>query len=44
MAEYDQFVSEHADAIARFHDRRRAAFDAERAAWTAASTGPIAHT
>jgi hypothetical protein len=42
MAEYDQFVSEHAEAIARFHDRRRAAFDAERAAWTAAAavTGP----
>jgi urea carboxylase len=40
MAEYDQFVSEHAEAIARFHDRRRAAFDAERAAWTAAVTGP----
>jgi urea carboxylase len=43
MAEYDQFVTEHAEAIARFHDRRRAAFDAERAAWTAAATttGPI---
>jgi urea carboxylase len=42
MAEHHQFVSEHADAIARFHDQRRAAFDAERAAWNAAATGPIA--
>jgi urea carboxylase len=38
MADYEAFVSEHADAIARFHDRRRAAFDAERAAWTAAAS------
>jgi urea carboxylase len=38
MAEYEQFVSEHAEAIARFHDRRRAAFDAERAAWMAAAS------
>jgi urea carboxylase len=41
VADYDKFVSEHADAIARFHDRRRAAFDAERAAWTAAASGPV---
>jgi urea carboxylase len=41
MAGYDKFVSEHAEAIARFHDRRRAAFDAERAAWTAAASGPV---
>jgi urea carboxylase len=41
MADYEAFVSEHADAIARFHDRRRAAFDAERAAWTAAASGPV---
>jgi urea carboxylase len=41
MPDYEAFVAEHAEAIARFHDWRRAAFDAERAAWTAAASGTI---
>ncbi|MGY1593177.1 urea carboxylase [Geodermatophilus sp. SYSU D00708] len=36
LAEHERFLAEHADSIAAFRARQTAAFDAERAAWTAA--------
>ncbi|MGQ4436001.1 5-oxoprolinase/urea amidolyase family protein [Streptomyces sp. SAS_260] len=36
LAEYEAFLTEHADSIAEFRSRQQTAFDAEREAWEAA--------
>ncbi|WP_217177236.1 5-oxoprolinase/urea amidolyase family protein, partial [Streptomyces sp. AC495_CC817] len=44
LAEYETFLSEHADSVAEFRNRQQKAFAAERAAWEAAGEFDRAET